>query len=194
MMKFSEVGQDLFVVNQLNGKRNGVFLDIGAGHPTFNNYQGWQQGDTWIDGWYEGNNTFLLERDYGWTGVCVDLDSRWNEAWKTRRAKFLNQNALEIDYDKLLSEIAVDGVVDYLSLDLEPASVTYECLLRIPFDKYRFSAVTYEHDSYRFGHHFRNESRELFLKHGYRLVEKDVKCPSGGEYEDWYVHESVNLP
>ena len=192
MMKFSEVGQDLFVVEQLNGKKGGVFLDIGSGHPTFYNYQGWQRGEEWIDGWYEGNNTYLLERDYGWSGVCVDLDSRWNEEWKIRRAKFLNQNALEIDYDKLLSEIAVDGVVDYLSLDLEPAATTYECLLRIPLEKYRFSVITYEHDSYRFGHHFRNESRELFFKHGYRLVQKDVKTPGGGEYEDWYVHSSVN--
>jgi FkbM family methyltransferase len=50
----SQLGQDVLVDQYLQGKRNGVFVDIGA---------------------YDGvtfSNTLMLERDRGWTGLCVE--------------------------------------------------------------------------------------------------------------------------
>ena len=172
MKTYSQERQDLFVVEQTKGKRNGVFLDIGCAHPI------------------QINNTYLLETEYGWSGICIDLDSSHNEAWKSRLATFLNQNALTIDYEELIGNIAVGGVIDYLSLDLEPPSVTHECLFKIPFDKYKFSVLTYEHDRYREGDTFRNSSRDYLKSKGYRLVVPDVKC-GGQEFEDWYIFEEM---
>jgi FkbM family methyltransferase len=50
----SQLGQDKIVDGYLRGKRHGVFVDIGA---------------------YDGvtfSNTLMLERDRGWTGVCIE--------------------------------------------------------------------------------------------------------------------------
>jgi FkbM family methyltransferase len=50
----SQLGQDALVDHYLNGKRDGVFVDIGA---------------------YDGvtfSNTLMLERDRGWTGICIE--------------------------------------------------------------------------------------------------------------------------
>lgn len=50
----SQLGQDVLVDGYFGGKRNGVFVDIGA---------------------YDGvtfSNTLMLERDRGWTGLCVE--------------------------------------------------------------------------------------------------------------------------
>lgn len=54
----SQHKQDKWVIEDVfNGKRNGFFLDMGA-----------------ADG-VKINNTYLLEKQYGWTGICVEP---WN--------------------------------------------------------------------------------------------------------------------
>jgi len=52
--KFSQSGQDAFVISYFNNKRNGVFVDIGA-----------NDGKTL-------SNTFYLEKELGWTGICFE--------------------------------------------------------------------------------------------------------------------------
>jgi len=50
----SQLGQDALVDQYLRGKRHGVFVDIGA---------------------YDGvtfSNTLMLERERGWTGICIE--------------------------------------------------------------------------------------------------------------------------
>jgi hypothetical protein len=51
------VCNDLFVLQQLSSRRDGYFVEAGA-----------------LDG-IHGSNTWLLERDYGWCGICVEPDS-----------------------------------------------------------------------------------------------------------------------
>lgn len=55
----SQLGQDRFVLEVLDGLRGGYFLDSGA-----------------ADG-LRSSNTLLLERDYGWRGLCVEPDERF---------------------------------------------------------------------------------------------------------------------
>ncbi|WP_332863676.1 FkbM family methyltransferase [Pannus brasiliensis] len=51
----SQQGQDYWVINEVfHGKRNGYFVEIGS-----------------ADG-ISINNTYLLEKVYGWTGICVE--------------------------------------------------------------------------------------------------------------------------
>ena len=53
----SQAGQDLWVIGEVfNEKRNGYFLDIGA-----------------HDGVYL-SNTFILEKRYGWQGLCIEAN------------------------------------------------------------------------------------------------------------------------
>jgi FkbM family methyltransferase len=50
----STSGQDRWAIETLRGKRGGYFLDLGA-----------------ADG-FSGNNTYILERYYGWRGLCIE--------------------------------------------------------------------------------------------------------------------------
>src|SRR4029453_1403725 len=52
----SQYGQDRVVLELLGGKRGGFFLDSGA-----------------ADG-VRASNTELLEKEFGWTGICVEPD------------------------------------------------------------------------------------------------------------------------
>jgi hypothetical protein len=173
MKSYSQAKQDLFVLEVLKNKRNGLFLDIGCGHP--NNI----------------NNTFLLESEFDWSGVCVDVDESLTEKWEQRKkSKFINNNALTLDYEHIIKQMTDDNIIDYLSLDLEPASITFECLQKIPFDKYIFSVITYEHDYYRFGDAYRTPSRNFLINLNYVIVNQDVG-DDGQSFEDWYIHKSL---
>ena len=168
---YSQVWQDIFALVVTDAKRDGTFLEIGGGQP------------------FIGNNTWLLEKKYNWSGVSVELDSELAAMWVDERpnTRFIHGDALEIPWD----DLDLPKTVDYLSLDLEPPEVTLKALKTIPFDKLTFKCVTYEHDMYRqwgdtAGH------RDIFSKHGYDLVGFQIHngpcC-----MEDWYIHESVPL-
>jgi len=171
----SQVYQDLFVLSCLNGKRNGTYLEIGSAGP-----------------WY-GNNTALLEVDFDWTGVGIDFDENFVKEYRAaRKNPIMQQNALTINYNEVLKRIAVNGVVDYLQIDCEPSKTTYDIMMRIPFDKYKFAVITYEHDHYLDRtKSYRTKSREHLLSHGYELVVSDVSPEGGSSFEDWYVHPEL---
>ena len=75
--------------------------------------------------------------------------------------------------------------VDYLSLDLEPPAVTLECLKSIPFDRFDFGVITFEHDAYRAGDTVREPSRLLLEENGYERICSNVEL-EGLTFEDWY--------
>ena len=54
LKSFSQLGQDLEVLKFYNNKKNGYFIEMGAS-----------------DG-IELSNTFMLEKDYNWTGMCIE--------------------------------------------------------------------------------------------------------------------------
>jgi FkbM family methyltransferase len=57
MKYYSQIGQDqYFIENISKGKKNGIFLDIGANNGIFE------------------SNTAALEFEYGWTGICVEAN------------------------------------------------------------------------------------------------------------------------
>lgn len=164
---FSQAAQDLFVLTCLNGKKNGTFLDLGCNNPI------------------KINNTYLLESKFNWTGVSIDIDEKQTMLYDgLRKTTVITEDCTTIDFDKIMKHYNSNHI-DYLSLDLEPASITMMCLKNIPFDKVEFSLITFEHDSYRFGNSYRDESREIFERNGYKLICEDVSnCNC--VYEDWY--------
>lgn len=173
-MKYShgQAYQDVFVLSMLNGKRNGTYLEIGSAGP------------------YYGNNTALLEEEFDWRGTGIDFDiNQINQYREKRKNPVIHANALEVDYNTLLANLAVDGVVDYLQLDCEPSAVTYEIMTKIPFDKYKFRVITYEHDHYLdMTKSYRRKSREFLESRGYVLVVPDVSNDGYSSFEDWWVH------
>lgn len=172
---YSQCFQDLFVLTMLNGKKNGSYLEIGSADPIHN------------------NNTYILEKLFGWKGVGIDYDKKFIEQHKQQRNHtFLSDNALKLDYDEILSFISHNNIVDYLQLDCEPASITYDIMIKIPFHKYKFAVITYEHDHYAdIDNIYRNKSREFLINLGYQLVVHDVSVDGVASFEDWYVHPDL---
>ena len=87
---YSQIGQDRLVLKYLKNKKNGTFVDIGCGFPKYI------------------NNTYLLETEFDWNGVSVDLimyteqdGLTWNDCRKT---KLVLNDALTIDYSTLFKE------------------------------------------------------------------------------------------
>ena len=172
---YSQIYQDMFILSMLNGKKNGTFLEIGGADP------------------FKGNNTALLEKTFGWTGVSIEYDEKFIQNYRNcRSAKLLHDNALTVDYDEILSTNFSSNVIDYLQLDIEPARNTYECMLKIPFDKYKFAVITYEHDYYvDVTRSFREKSREFLRSKGYVLVANDLSPDGKSNFEDWWVHPDL---
>lgn len=172
---YGQVMQDMFVLGMLDGKRDGTYLEIGSAYPT------------------RGNNTYLLEQEFGWKGVGIEIDAKYLEEYRTTRTNpVLHQNALEVNYDELLNKLAVDGAVDYLQLDCEPPDVTYAIMERIPFDKYKFAVITFEHDHYLdMTKTFREKSRDFLKARGYKLIGANISPDDMSPFEDWWVHPDL---
>lgn len=152
-----QIGQDRFVIEQLKNKRNGTFLDIGCAGPM------------------RLSNTYVLEKFFDWSGIGIDIlhTNEGTLTWETDRprTKHVVADALEVDYLSLLQENKMPQTIDYLSLDLEPPSITLECLFKIPFDQYKFNVITFETDEYREGGDERVKiSRDYLSSKGYTLV------------------------
>jgi len=167
---YAQAGQDLFALSCLNGKTNGIYLELGCETPTII------------------NNTYLLEDKFSWKGVSVDINPIQHPkdplSWEQRNSILLKEDCRLLDFDKIIN-LVDSNHFDYLSLDLEPALTTLECLSNIPFDKVSFSVITYEHDAYSRGDFCKQESRKIMNKHGYKSICTDVIW-HGNVFEDWY--------
>lgn len=108
---------------------------------------------------------------------------------------FLNQDATQIDYKKLLDNLFYPKRIDYLSVDIDENTVA--ALNKLPLEDYRFSVITIEHDAYRFNDSLRLEERRILSSYGYTLLCSDVLVPLGCgmgsnlPFEDWWVDNKV---
>lgn len=170
----SDQQQDMFILSCTKGKQNGTYVEVGAG-PAIH-----------------GNNTFLLESRFGWKGVSVEWDVTLVETFNSiRNNPCISSDARLVDYDELFQKHNLGPHIDYLQLDTDPATITLEVLKKIPFDKYKFSIITFEHDWYRNDGYTRVESRNFLNSLGYTRVVSDVVDGRVGAFEDWYVNEEV---
>lgn len=176
---YAQAYQDLFVLSMLDGKRGGCFLEIGGARPYF------------------GNNTALLEESFNWTGVSIEYNQQFAQEYTEARKNttMLCTDATAVDYDNILSSAYLDNVIDYLQLDIDPPDKTYEVLLKIPFDKYKFKTITYEHDYYSdSSKSYRDKSREYLESKGYVLVVDNISPDENSPFEDWWVHPDFINP
>jgi hypothetical protein len=173
---YSQVYQDIFVLAALNGKKEGTYLEIGSAEP------------------FKNNNTALLEKNFYWRGVGIEFNENFVKQYKENRSNpILCIDALIIDYNKLLNKYFPDtDTIDYLQLDIEPPRNTFQALLSIPFDKYKFSVITYEHDYYvDISKSYRSKSREYLNSLGYKLIVPNISPDESSPFEDWWVHPDL---
>lgn len=75
----SQIGQDLFALYSLDWKRGGYFVEFGATNGV------------------DLSNTFLLEKDFGWTGILAEPAKIWH-------ADLINNRSAIIDFDCVWKE------------------------------------------------------------------------------------------
>ena len=170
---YSQSDQDIWVLSMLDGLHNGTYLDIGAGWPE------------------HISNTALLELQFGWYGVGLDYQDVYPEMWQAAgRKSFVKGNGQTVDFDLLLSNMP--PIIDYFSIDCDPGWVTFEILQRVPWDRYKFRLITFEHDCYAEGPKIKNASREFLWSQGYQLVANNIsEMGIATDYEDWWAHPDL---
>ena len=78
---YAQAYQDMFTLSMHNGKRNGTYLEIGCQDPFFN------------------NNTALLETQYDWTGISIDIkQSEVDKFNAQRKNQAVVKDATQINY------------------------------------------------------------------------------------------------
>lgn len=172
---YAEAYQDMFVLTMHNGKKNGTYVEIGSGHPTY------------------GNNSYLLEKDFDWRGVSLDISEEFvKEHNAERKHTCLLRDATTVNYDKFLTGLDLPTTIDYLQIDVDPADVSYKVLLSIPLEKYKFGVITFEHDHYADPKSdVRTKSRKYLESYGYKLVAPNISPDDNRPYEDWYIHPEL---
>lgn len=167
----SSNGQDSFVLSILKGKKEGFYVELGSGDPI------------------NDNNTYLLENEFSWRGLGVELESNLVEKYlKLRKNSCVLADALTFDYEHYFKENNYPEIIDYLQIDID-GHEKGNCLLALialPMLKYRFRVITIEHDLSRNfkWQAMRDAQREILHSLGYSLV---GQLPG----EDWWVDRSL---
>ena len=196
----SQLGQDLWVLDQVNHKTGGFFVEFGA-----------------TDGVLL-SNTYLLETEFTWTGLLAEPNPKLFEKLRQNRKCTLSsdcimgKSGLDVSFvladvyggvlefavgdsheDKRGAYIADGNVIklrtislhdflekhqaprqiDYISIDTEGSE--FDILSTFPFERWDVRCFTVEHNFTA----RRKDIRLLMERHGYRCVE--VK------FDDWFV-------
>jgi len=172
---YSEAFQDMFVLSMLNGKKKGTYVEIGSGHPTY------------------GNNTYLLEKEFDWKGVSLDISEEFVKAHNAeRKHECVLKDATAVNYDRFLTALDLPTEIDYLQIDVDPAETSYKVLLSVPLEKYKFGVITFEHDHYADPKsNVRSKARKYLETYGYELVVANISPDDSRPYEDWFVHPDL---
>jgi FkbM family methyltransferase len=81
----SQLGQDLFVLSVLKFKKNGFFVEFGATNGN------------------DLSNTYLLEKEFGWTGILAEPAKCWQNDLKKNRSAHIETNCVWRDSHTVLT-------------------------------------------------------------------------------------------
>lgn len=164
-------GQDRLVLNLLDHKRNGFFVDLAARY------------------WQRGSNSFTLETYYDWQGICIEPDNLFSRGlvlnrtclvvcnnpvtYKNYQTVFFNYKInghnkrgnengekTTVTLNTILDASNAPSKMDYLSLDVEDHELAV--LSKFNFKKYQFQVMTVERPPKRL--------HELLNRHKYRWL------------------------
>lgn len=171
--------QENFLIDIFNKKQNGYYVELGAAH--FSN----------------GNNTYLLEKDYNWSGVSFEIVESMRKEFNDNRKNPCMGDALAFNYIEYFEKNNFPKQIDYLQLDIDAgyslqgrpvgnSHLTLHGLLAVPLNTYRFTVITFEHDANMYWRNIaiRDAQREILDSFGYSLVNRSY-------HEDWWVDPKV---
>jgi len=198
-LSVSQLGQDLWVLEQTGYKREGYFIEFGA-----------------TDG-VRLNNTYLLEKHFGWSGICAEPNPKFFDQLQRNRSCIVAQDCISGESGRKVQFVLADefgGIAEYKDVDLHgnrrmaymeqgnvidlttislndflekydaPTCIDYlsvdtegnelEILAGLDFDKWDIRFITVEHNHTD----KREEIYALLSGHGYERTEAD--------WDDWY--------
>lgn len=186
----SQAGQDQWVIETL-GPGPGYFVDVGA-------HDGVVHSNTWT-----------LEVEFGWRGLCIEPNANVYELLQINRAcstidyaasdvirddGYLNGDRLDtvgqpvklrtLDWFLTTFGEGSGGVVDYLSVDAEGHDL--DVLRGHDFDRWHVRLITVEHNLYCDGPARKNAIYDHLTANGFERVREDVVAEGYGPYEDWF--------
>ena len=107
--QYSQGGQDIYVTRILKEKRDGYFIEVGANNG------------------YTMSNTYLLEKNYGWKGICIEPTPYKIHELKNNRPNAIcletavfSESNLELDFTMT--------VIDILNVLTEYAEIAVDFL------------------------------------------------------------------
>lgn len=195
----SQIGQDLFVLSKLKGKKSGFFVEFGA-----------------CDG-ISFSNSYLLEKNFKWDGILVEPGKNWHLDLRKNRSCIIDYRCVNSDSNRfvqfsettipelstieefekqdehqrliidryqvktvslidLLKDNNAPKVIDYLSIDTEGSE--FSILNNFDFEQYQFRIITCEHNFTE----NRDKIFELLSKNGYQRI-----WPEFTSFDDWYI-------
>ncbi|NBP55662.1 hypothetical protein EBU71_03825 [bacterium] len=169
-----------FVLEVLNNKRDGYYVELGAQH------------------WKDGNNTYKLEKEYDWNGVSFEINKDWCKKWEEERSNpIICGDATKFNYIDYFEKNNYPKQIDYLQVDIDAGydpygrpvgnyASTLHGLIALPLNTYRFSLITFEHDVsiYPKALEMRDAQREILYSLGYFLLQRHT-------YEDWWIDPAI---
>jgi hypothetical protein len=160
--------QESFVLTMTKEKRNGFYVELGSGHP------------------YHASNTSLLEKDFGWTGLALEISKEVSTEYNNsdRVNKCINADALSFNYLEYFEKNNFPKNIDFLQIDIDNHDKSH-CLLALvslPLMQYRFSTIIIEHDLIQNYKNvlMMNAQREILSALEYKLIGQTVS-------EDWWI-------
>lgn len=199
-----QIMQDVWVLYELDGKRDGYFVDFGATNGT------------------TMSNSLLLERQFGWTGIVAEPNPTFHDRLHETRKCHISTKCVhsrsgetmeficatrpmfssikgardgetlqgdEIDQvvpvdtltlNDLLDEYDAPEKIDYISIDTEGSE--YDILSAFDFSKRFVGLFTIEHNHKP----VRDQIYAMMASHGYVR-----RFPELSRFDDWYIHESL---
>jgi len=196
----SQLGQDIWVLEQTNYKRNGFFVEFGATNGI------------------SLSNSWLLEKMFGWSGICAEPNPLFFQQLEENRKCIVSSNCIgketgdkvefvladayggmtkhansDFHFDKrnayavtennvvtfetvslhdFLLKYNAPKYIDYLSIDTEGSE--FEILEHFPFEEWDIQYITVEHNFTD----QRNKIFSLLKENGYARIE--------AQWDDWY--------
>lgn len=200
MKSWAQAGQDEWVIEQMSAipamlipgsaAFMGFFVDIGA-----------------HDGIVH-SNTYALETEYAWTGICIEPNREAYDSMSANRSNCVKTDLIVsdqhgiVEFDgvrvgqgspracmplsMILDNARAPDTIDYLSIDVEGHEL--QVLDGMDFDRWHVRLITIEHNLYCDGPDRKNAIYERLTGHGFERVVEDVVAEGYGPYECWYVH------
>lgn len=162
-----------FALRLCRDKKEGSFLEIGAGD------------------WKNNNNTYFLEKEFGWRGLAIDIEKHFCDEYNDNRLSHcINGDATSFNWDKILEEKKFPKRIDFLQIDIDnnPEYANLFALINLPLSRYRFSTIVLEH---RYGidktlESMRKIQHEILYSYGYKLFAE-------GFIDDWWIDSQLGI-